>query len=254
MTDTPTVLPHFRRPPVTEVALTVQLEDAIGFRLLDLASIANAWAEDLPDASERSHLPRFYGHEDVEMPDTPRLWLQSDSGDRVIQLQQDRIAVNWAKADTGDEYPRYETIRAFLVDAWRRLEVIVGDLGLAMPLPDICRLRYVNELRASQGWMSESDTGNLIAPWKLAMSDDFLPVTAGLIMHFHLPDNRGMLDIHGWHSEEDMFALMLESEVWPSTPDLDGVLDSMDLAHEWIVRGFTSATTPEAHSLWERSR
>jgi uncharacterized protein (TIGR04255 family) len=239
---------------VTEVALTVQLEDAIGFRMLDLASIANAWADDLPDVSERRHLPRFYGHEDVEMPDTPRLWLRNDSGNRVLQLQQDRIAVNWAKADTGDEYPRYETIRAFLVDAWHRLEAIVDDLGLAMPLPHMCRLRYANELRASQGWRSESDTVDLIAPWKLAMSDDFLPVPAGLIMHLHIPDDRGSLDIHGWHSDEELFALVLESEVWPSAPDLDGVLKGMDLAHEWIVRGFTSATTPEAHSLWERSQ
>ena len=252
MTDASTSLAHFRLPPVTEVSLTVQLDDAIGFRLLDLAPIANAWAEDLPDASERPHLPRFYGYEDVEMPDTPRLWLQNVSGDRVLQLQQDRIAVNWAKAATGDEYPRYTTIRAFLVDAWHRLEAIVDDLGLAMPLPVTCRVRYANELGASQGWMSESDTVNLIAPWKLAVSDDFLPVPGGLIMHFHLPEHRGSLDIHGWHADEDLFALVLECDVWPSPPDLDGVLDGMDLAHEWIVRGFTSATTPEAHSLWGR--
>ena len=237
---------------MTEVALTVQLDDAIGFRLLDLASIANAWAEDLPDVRERPHLPRFYGSEDVETPETPRLWLQNLAGDRVLQLQQDRIAVNWAKAETGDEYPRYDTIRAFLVDAWHRLEAAVDDLGLTMPLPDMCRLRYANELGASQGWMSDLNTVNLIAPWKLTMSDSFLPMVSGLIMHFHLPEHRGMLDISGWHSEEDLFTLVLESEVWPSAPDLDGVIEGMDLAHKWIVRGFASATTPEAHSLWER--
>ena len=39
-----------------------------------------------------------------------------------------------------------------------------------------------------------------------------------------------------------------------SSPDLAGALDFMDLAHEWIVRGFTSMTTAEAHEHWRRTK
>lgn len=247
------VLPDFERPPVTEVAMAVQFDSQIGFRAVDLFTVTNAWAEDLPVVDERSPLPRF-GHFEVETSATPRLWLQNTSGDRVVQIQQDRLAVNWARPDTGDEYPRYDTIRDFLVDAWSRLETTIDTLGLGMPLPDSCQLRYTNELRASQGWESAADTAKLVAPWGLAMSDDFLPEVDGFTMHFHLPEDSGMLDIRGWQTEKDMFVLTLECEVWPDLSDFERVLDSMDLAHEWIVRSFVSVTTPAAHSLWGRNR
>ena len=37
-----------------------------------------------------------------------------------------------------------------------------------------------------------------------------------------------------------------------SSTDKKAMLDWFDLAHEWIVRGFTDLTAAEAHKLWER--
>jgi hypothetical protein len=38
----------------------------------------------------------------------------------------------------------------------------------------------------------------------------------------------------------------------PLTGDLDGVLDFIDLGHEWIVRAFESVTSDVMHDLWEK--
>ena len=257
-------LPEYGRPPVTEVVLTVQLDDAIGFRSLDLAAVAACWAEDLPDVQERDRLPRLGTNPDdlemtldlAEMHETPRLWLQNESGDHVLQLQQDRIAINWSKNEADEDYPRYETIRAFLVEAWQRLEAKLDDLGLTMPPPSVCQVMYVNELGASQGWSSSADTAKLISPWDGSMSDHFLPLDRheGLFMHFHLPGDQGWMNINGRTADLDerIFVLTLLSEGWPPSPDLGGVLEFMDLAHEWIVKAFTSVTTEEAHREWRR--
>lgn len=259
-------LPEYERPPVVEVALAIQLEGSIGFRSLDLAAIAGGWADALPHVEERAPLPMM-GPEPqdpdvtLEVSDeanTPRLWLQDAVGNRVLQIQQDRIVVNWRKGGTDDPYPRYDTIRDSLVDAWGRLTGAMSDLGLALPPPSICEVVYVNHLGAIQGWRSAEDTARLLAPWDGSMHDDFLPTDRheGFVLHYHLPEGRGWLDIDGWTSDtrsnDRIMVLTLTSRGRASSSDLGGALDFMNLAHEWIVRGFTSVTTSFAHEKWGR--
>jgi len=259
-------LPEYGRPPVVEVALAIQLDDAIGFRSVDMGTLAAAWADSCPVVEERVPLSMMTpGWDDPEVllevgdeAQTPRLWLQDEAGNRVVQLQQDRLVVNWQKGGSDDPYPRYATIRESLADAWRRLERLADELSLALPGPEICEVLYVNHLGADQGWRSAADTVTLIAPWSGAMSDSFLPDDPheGLLLHYHLPDGRGWLNIHGWttdvHGGDRVMVLTLASRGSASSPTLDGALDFMDLAHEWIVRGFTSVTTVEAHKRWRR--
>ena len=264
--DQPGALPEYQRPPVSEVALTIQLDTAIRFRSLDLAEIAACWADDLPDVQERDPLPRLDADPDDpettpalgETAETPRLWLQNASGNHVLQLQQDRIAVNWSKSAASDDFPRYESIRAFLVEAWRRLEAKLDDLGLVISTPSVCQVMYVNELGTRQGWTSSADTARLISPWDGSSSDRFLPADRheALRLHFHLPENQGWMNIDGWTADRDerIFVLTLTSQGRSPSPDLDGALGFMDLAHDWIVQAFTSVTTEAAHREWRRVR
>lgn len=41
----------------------------------------------------------------------PRTWLISPDGTRLIQLQGDRISLNWRRAGEAGAYPRYATLR-----------------------------------------------------------------------------------------------------------------------------------------------
>ena len=239
----------------------------MGFKSLDLAAIAASWADDFPSVEERAPLPMMGPDPDdpevsLEVSDeaqAPRLWLQNEAGNRVLQLQQDRIVVNWQKGGSDDAYPRFATIRKSLVEAWDRLNQTMCDLQREVPSPSICEVLYVNHLGADQGWRSAEDTAALIAPWGGTMSDEFLPENprGGFLLHYHLPDGRGWLNVEAWttgtRTDERLMVLTLVSRGRASSPNLDGALDFMDLAHEWIVRGFTSVTTMEAHKKWRRT-
>ena len=116
-----------------------------------------------------------------------------------LQLQQDRLVVNWRRLPSDIPYPHYESIREFLVEAWNRLTAVVHDLGRTVPEPSICEVQYVNHLDKHSGWRSVGDTPAVIAPWDGSMSDEFLPPAreAGLSLLFELPDGRGWLAVDG---------------------------------------------------------
>src|SRR5687768_12321700 len=41
----------------------------------------------------------------------PRLWLVSQSGEELVQLQHDRLSLNWRRVGTSTSYPRYKHLR-----------------------------------------------------------------------------------------------------------------------------------------------
>ena len=261
------VLPAYDRPPVVEVALAVQFEEDIGYRLVDLAEIARVWSDELPQVEERHPLPPMTIRPEgpnvalkvSEEIGTPLMWLQSEQGDQLLQLQQDRLTVNWRQLPPSTPYPRYASIRQFFIDTWQQLTGLLKHLELAAPEPSICEVLYLNQLDAHNGWQSVEDMSTLIAPWAGSVSDDFLPRAdqVGFFTKFKLPDERGWLVIDSrpgqLRDNVGVQFLRLVSRGIADPPNLEGALDFMDLAHEWIVRGFTSITTVEAHAIWGRT-
>lgn len=263
-------LPEYARPPVIEVALAVEFEQSVNFSALDLARLAAAWADTMPNVEERPLLSRMgFPAEDLldtlfEIEETaskpPRLWLQNETGDRVVQIQHDRLVVNWRKGQLSEPYPRYKAIREMLQDAWQRLIAVCADLGRDEPKPSLCEIQYINHLGPEQGWNSPQDTERLIVPWNGVEDDRLLPSDhlCAFHLHCHFPEDReGWLEIDGWTgsgSETRAMTLNLTSRGRALSENLESALDFLDVAHVWIVRGFTAVTTSEAHAIWRRTR
>ena len=263
-------LPDYDQPPVVEVALAIEFKQSVNFGALDLGQFATAWEDILPCAEERPLLPPMgLPAEDLldtlfEIEETasnpPRLWLQNDSGDRVTQIQHDRLVVNWRKGASELEYPRYGTIRESMQTSWHRLTAECAKLGHNEPVPFLCEVQYINHFGENQGWNSPQSTARLIVPWRGMGDDAFLPQNhlSSFGLHCHFPEERdGWLTIDGWTSdspESKMMTLSLTSRGRALSEDLDSALNFMDTAHVWIVRGFTAVTTSEAHKLWRRKQ
>ncbi len=268
-------LPAYGMPPVVEVALAVEFEQSIGFRSLDLGRLADAWGDGWPLVEERPTLPSMESDDgDVldsflnalagtaEPPD--RLWMQNREGDQVVQLQHNRLVVNWRKGDAGDEYPRYGTVQKQLQDAWQRLLSTCKRLDLDVPVPSLCELQYVNHMDSVYGWNSSIDTAVLTVPWSGLGESEFFDADhlSQFSVHCHFPDDReGWLTIDCWTShsspsdldgDSPLMVLKLTARGEAEPKDFKGALDFFDVAHRWIVEGFTHITTPEAHKIWKR--
>ena len=276
----PERLPEYERPPVVEVALAIEFDEPVGFRSLNLGLIAAGWSDWLPLAEERPPLPRMgpptedllddlvdslFGLDSSALEEPPRLWLQNEVGDQVVQIQRDRLVVNWRK-EGASSYPRYRFVRAMLQDSWDRLTGLCGGLGYETPTPDLCEMQYINHIGNEQGWISSQDTARLIVPWHGVEDNEFLPAEhlCRFSMHCHfLADREGWLDIDGWTTsvvdddgdlDSERLVLNLTSRGHALLNDFESALAFFDVAHVWIVRGFTAVTSPLAHETWGRTQ
>jgi uncharacterized protein (TIGR04255 family) len=75
-------------------------------------------------------------------------------------------------------------------------------------------------------------------------------------LRFPLPQDRGALHVtykHGKKVSDKKDVLILDLTArGPAKLDGSDMEDWFDLAHEWIVRGFTDLTSALAHKRWGR--
>lgn len=101
---------RYERPPVTEVALAIYFGSPLGLNSAHLGQLWKRWRERYPRTEDHPVLPpvpqeafsspgpvafRFA----VNTPG-PRVWFCSAVGDRLLQVQFDRLVVNWRRVDS----------------------------------------------------------------------------------------------------------------------------------------------------------
>ena len=159
--NAPDDLPKFKKPPVVEVALSVQFAELPGFGNVHLGLLWNRYRDQYPRVEE--HLPladveekfepqqRDIGViiEAVDQPPFPRLWFMNNPGTRLIQVQRSRFIHNWRKADTEEPYPHYPDIREQFLAAYRNFEKFLEDESIGHPSIRQCEITYVNHIDAS---------------------------------------------------------------------------------------------------------
>lgn len=262
MNDAPK--PEFNRPPVNEVALAAQFDPLSGgaYALAQVAEMLKAVDPGYESVVERPpqpplpprDAPRGISLQLLDAPEPPLFWLLDESSHHLIQIQRDRLVVNWRKLTPDEPYPSFESILPRWKQAWAVLEEAVARGDLGQLTPNACELTYFNAIEPSP------KIGQLVAPWSGEHSDGFLPepTEVRLAAQYPLPDDGGYLTIELTPAiRQDTGAaaslLRVGARGWPASPDHDSVLRFFEIAHDWIVRGFTSFTTPTMHELWERT-
>ena len=124
-----------------------------------------------------------------------------------------------------------------------------------------CEITYVNYIVQGEDWETFPEALALISYWSGHGSDGFLPIPESLNMtgSFLVPDHEARLYFYVQRAirqsdQREGLQVQLSAKGRPASgADID-VLSWMDLGREWIVRGFTDLTSPEAHKLWKRRR
>ncbi|MEJ7786392.1 MAG: TIGR04255 family protein [Solirubrobacteraceae bacterium] len=258
-------LVSFDRPPVEEIAFAVQLVEPV-LSIEDIVGAGACFSADFPVHQLQPPLPRMFAPAAVPSfsistigVQVPRFWFVSSDGLKLIQLQEDRIAFNWRRLGTDAVYPRYAVLRQEFESVLAQVAQAVGfDLGTLQS--DLCELTYVNELE--HGADSSLDAAlTTVSP----LSDaDFLPppdearwTGQWTITQATGPAGRMTVAAQPAVRDRDQRPINLLSMACTLPGEVVGlgeVLSRMDVAHEWIVKGFADLTTAEMHETWSRTK
>jgi uncharacterized protein (TIGR04255 family) len=268
-------LPEYARPPLVEVAASIQFET---LRELDAVRLGLLWSrfrEQYPHTETHEPLPavveafdrvsaRRIGFSAAQSFPTPRLWFVSIDKTRLVQIQPNRLIVNWRKLEGHNQYPRYDTLKSVLRDAIETLSKFCADESLGEITPDQAELTYVNHLNAAREESARAPVGDFMRCWSGEPSgfEPGSPEEAALRLQYVISLGSGArsrlyveLDSAYTGSERvPIYVFKLVSRGAPTQPTIASSLEFLDESHALIVNSFTQLTSDSAHTSWGRSR
>jgi uncharacterized protein (TIGR04255 family) len=257
-----------------EVAMSVQFDELADFRPAHFGLLWERWRGRYPRIEHKPPLPsvvELFGVSGTRRAEVVvaesgfpvgRHWFLSEDGQELVQVQPDKFVLNWRKVAKETSYPRYDVLRGLFIEELTTFLQFVEDEGIGEFNPTQAELTYVNHIPV-QGALG-SEITRIIAPWSGRATDLFLPDLEDCRLQWQYkfqedgkPIGRLHVQIQSVIRAADkrrLLTLQLTGRGAPIGKGEKGVLELTDRAHEWIVRGFTSLTTTDAHTLWEREQ
>ncbi|MDA8056499.1 MAG: TIGR04255 family protein [Actinomycetota bacterium] len=264
----PAHLPDFEDPPVVEVALGVQFRPIPRLRPVEMASLREQWRSEYPVVLDQPPLPPTIeqptsGPRTTQLVFGPalqtRLWFLSEDQSSLVQIQHDRLTVNWRKLD-GVPYPRYPAVRDMFDRSFDDVEEFVADRGFGPLEITQVEANYINRIDAAdegRGHLEE-----ILRHWS-SLAGHHLgdPEEARVAMVFRVPEI-GTPPVRLYVEcapaqqvgQAPVLLLTLTVRGAPTTSDLGSALGFMDKAHAHIVHSFAELTTDAMHEHWRRNR
>jgi uncharacterized protein (TIGR04255 family) len=266
-------LPEYDKPPVIEVVCGVQFEELTSLQAVHLGSL---WQKLKPEYDHAKEVPPLapaietFGEQQgtmtimlAEVPPLPRTWLLTPKENGIVQVQRDRFLHNWKKVAPEDEYARYKTVIEMFRKRLATFEEFLteNDLGSVRPLQ--YEMTYVNHVPLGDGWNSLNEIGSVFPDFvRKQDSDRFLPSPDQVNWRtsFPLPDQQGRLHALIRHTtrttdQKPLLYFELTARGMASEDTREAMWNWFDLAHVWIVRGFTDFTSAEVRKkVWRQTR
>lgn len=248
----------YENPPLSEVVCGVRFKTLESFLV---PHYGNFWDKVKNEFPLCEHAQPLYS-DTSKLPNietsAPRVWLINKPGDMLIQLQNDRFLFNWRKTENNPEYPRFSKIFSAFSDYFELFTSFIEkeDIGTIEPLE--YELSYINIINQGEGWDNPQDIGHIMKDISWEIDRDFLPppIAVHWQTFFYLPDKQGRLDVSLKQAQrksdlKPVFRLELSTKGIDPTKELSDLSNWFELAHKWIVSGFSDLTTNEIQNkLW----
>lgn len=263
-------LPIYENPPVVETVLGLQFNPLPAFTNAYLGAFwQSLGVEAWPTVTDKPPLPRQeerftpeaqWGKSlrlQLSQAPTARVQIRNRDRNRMIQLQNGRIHLNWLGSD-GDTYPHYTQMRKELETYWTDLVSFAAKQGLGKIVPDQWEVTYVNHIPKDGVWSSPADW-SFFKPLNAVVSIDGLIEAESFSgeWHFIIPDRRGRLHVNWQHAktgddnEMEFIRLSLTARGPIDEKEPNGsILECIDLGHETIVCAFRNLMTDSANQKW----
>lgn len=259
------MLPTFELAPVQEVSVSVQFRPLTALSAAHVGSFWDRLRDKYPFTEDHPPVPRLsvdspsqLGIQILAANQLPRSWFLSEQKEFLVQLQRDRLAVNWRRLHDA-EYPRWPDAEQRFIDAFRLLDQFAKELSLETIQPDAAQVSYVNVVPRGTAWSSWSDLGKVCALFAEGWPRG-LPTLRGLSASFELgePQSPLTIDLKRIIRDDDpsLDALLFQltaSRTFLAPPSVDGLIEVLRDAHQQVVQGFADSTTVYAHNYWKRT-
>jgi uncharacterized protein (TIGR04255 family) len=255
-------LPKYKNPPVVEVVIGLSLAPITNLSSVhygafwELVKSEYPFTEDNAPLVDEATVGQF---EVMQMPPLRRVFLIHTDRTYLMQLQPDRFIHNWRKTKDSDEYPNFETAKQKFLHGWELFRTFIAERQLGTIEIKSYEVTYINHFVEKAGsFPSIAETYLPVFNWKTARSERFLPGPSvfGLDLRFPMPDNKGVLRAsvkHGKRATDDADVMLMQMTAQgPAKQEESDMETWLELAHEFIVRGFTDLTSTQAHKQWGR--
>ncbi|HQS18887.1 TIGR04255 family protein [Reyranella sp.] len=269
----PSGLPSFERPPVTEVVLSLQFDMLSELKNAHIGYLWSRFRDRYPKVQEQPSLepsfetfgtppmaqqPSFRFEQFIGVPAT-RYWFETADDTGLCQVQNDRIIHNWRKRE-GD-YPRYEYVRAELEKDLNTFEefLVAEDLG-SLRFNQI-EVSYINTIDLPGTDNPHGAVEQVISTWtrldgvgrdlediafraRFLMSKDGVPNAR---LHVSLAPALETTTLNR------VVRLDMTYRGKPESNDRSSAMKMLDEGRAAIVVAFADMTTPEMHNHWGRT-
>jgi uncharacterized protein (TIGR04255 family) len=271
-------LASFAKAPVAEVSLGVQLDGLASYNSLHVASFFELIRSEFPNVEE--HGPLDPAYETFGASSNPssivfqiplpfpaggmqayqghRFFFVSADGRRLIQLQKNRLHLNWRKLTGDEEYPRHPTLIeqfALVVDKHSKW---CADNNLGLPSPTQWEIVYVNRFGLVAADGAQCGLSDYF-PWLSGMEgwteDGAIQYRHKLLNEDNEPVARLNTSLrYGTNSDESREAVLelLVRGAPPANASLRGCIPALTAGRNIIVNRFADMTSETAHDVWGR--
>jgi uncharacterized protein (TIGR04255 family) len=268
-------LPKFNNPPVVETVLGVFFRPLEGFTVAHQGALwEKHFRQRFPRVEERSPIDEVredFGNDMrigsvltwqlSDRPPAPRLWAASDDNCQVLQIQRNALLANWLKTDDKANYRPYGTRRENFERDLEAVDAYLASEGMGHIAPTSWLVTYINHLECDGPPQLFDLLDSMFVVWRYGTNDDWLPNPdkLNLQLAFPFPTQRGRLNVQitpGIQRRDSRYLLKLELTARGTVKKegLSAAMDCLDVGHEWVVRGFASLTSQQAHQKWGRTQ
>jgi uncharacterized protein (TIGR04255 family) len=250
-------LPSYRNPPVNEVVCGMRFRPTDRLRIPHIGLLWDKFRNDYPILQHAPPISSAKGEILVDkttgLP-LPRVWFINPDDDQLIQFQNDRFYFNWRKKER--EYPHYDHVISNFETVLNAVEDFLKECELGELEPMEYELSYINHIPKGIGWSTIDDLPEIFSEfiWHKTKAR-FLPNPENInwTSRFPFNENKSHLTVslkQAIRKEDELPILIFELKANGIDREND-IRNWFDLAHQWIVRGFTDLTTKKMHKIWE---
>lgn len=270
--------PDFANPPIVEFVLGVQFAP---LENLTTGHLGLFWGRlgrelwpvvgDEPPVEPQFELfdrPRWRVPRQLQFKLQPgfqpgRFTLQNQSRDRMIQLQDTRLLLNWRKrtTETSVKYPSYKVLIGDFESHFQMFQEFVAEHDLGELQINQWEITYVDSFPQGDLWQSPADWQTILPGLFGTLSTN---TQSELVLEhrvaewsYEISPKRGRLHVNaqvGFLAESSQPSLLLNLTArGPVGSDAAASLrEGLDLGHAVSVREFLAMVSPDVKARWEK--